>query len=89
MTNTGTSNPSSPRTDLFANDEFPEAAGVGQEYDTVRFNFVPPPPDDMGGGDIPEASSFLIWTLIAAFSAVLARKQLWLTVFRRPFRAAS
>jgi hypothetical protein len=44
------SNPSSVKTDLFANDEFRYAPGQGQEYDTVRFNTT----------DIPEPSSIAL-----------------------------
>ncbi len=38
------SNPSSPATDLFANDHFAEAQGFGQEYDTIRMGTVVPIP---------------------------------------------
>ena len=46
------SNPSSPDTDLFANDHFSETKGFGQEYDTIRL-----------GTNIPEPSTAVLGAL--------------------------
>ena len=50
------SNPSSIETDIFANDEFAEAPGSGQEYDTLRFNIA----------QVPEPTSLAMMGLAAA-----------------------
>lgn len=51
------SNPSSPNTDLFANDFYTNAQGFGVEYDTIRLG--------TSAAAIPEPSSFALLTMIA------------------------
>ncbi len=57
------SNPSSPGTDLFANDEFSQAFGSGVEYDTLRLGVAVPEP----------SSCVLVFGLY--FAALNARKR--------------
>ena len=57
------SNPSSPGTDLFANDEFSESFGSGVEYDTLQL-----------GTSIPEPSSALVLGILVAAISIRKRR---------------
>jgi len=57
------SNPSSPISDLFANDEFSEAFGSGVEYDTILM-----------GTAIPEPSTFLYFSVTGCAALFYRRR---------------